>query len=114
MMLGGEIIRDLNETPSLRKVPMERILSDVTDDDGGPLIHHGDSEEEQRPSTRPAANSDVMAAERGARRCDRSAVCGRRGVRGPVPGRSREVPGGFAGAGTEVRAGTASREDPPD
>jgi len=47
-MLGGEIIRDLNETPSLRKLPVERLLCDVIDDDGGPLIHHGDSEEQQR------------------------------------------------------------------
>ena len=47
-MLGGEIIRDLNETPSLRKVRVKRLLCDVIDDDGGPLIHHGDSEEQQR------------------------------------------------------------------
>jgi hypothetical protein len=47
-MLGGEIIRDLNETPSLRKAPVERVLCDAIDDDGGPLIHHGDSEEQQR------------------------------------------------------------------
>jgi hypothetical protein len=47
-MLGGEIIRDLNETPSLRKAPVERVLCDAIDDDGGPLIHPGDSEEQQR------------------------------------------------------------------
>ena len=46
-MLGGEIIRDLNETPSLRKVPVNQLLCDVIGDDGGPLIHHGDSEEQQ-------------------------------------------------------------------
>ena len=46
-MLGGEIIRDLNEDPSLRKVAADRILSDVIHDDGGPLIHNG-SEEAQR------------------------------------------------------------------
>ena len=28
-MLGGEIIRDLNETPALRKVPVEDLLLDV-------------------------------------------------------------------------------------
>jgi len=28
-MLGGEVIRDLNETPSLRKVPVERLLSET-------------------------------------------------------------------------------------
>jgi len=46
-VLGGEIIRDLNEDPSLRKLPVERLLHDVIDADGGPLIHSG-SEEEQR------------------------------------------------------------------
>jgi hypothetical protein len=45
-MLGGEIIRDLNEDPSLRKLPVERVLQDVIDTDGGPLLHNG-SEEEQ-------------------------------------------------------------------
>ena len=47
-MLGGEIIRDLNEDPSLRKVPVERVLFDLLDDEGGPLIHGCDSEEAQR------------------------------------------------------------------
>lgn len=46
-MLGGEIIRDLNEDASLRKLPVDRLLHEVVDADGGPLIHHG-SEEEQR------------------------------------------------------------------
>jgi len=46
-MLGGEIIRDLNYTPSLRKVAAERLLRNVVHVDGGPLIHNG-SEEEQR------------------------------------------------------------------
>jgi hypothetical protein len=45
-MLGGEIIRDLNYTPSLRKIAMKRLLRDVLHADGGPLIHNG-SEEEQ-------------------------------------------------------------------
>jgi hypothetical protein len=47
-LLGGEIIRDLNETPSLRKKPIEQILSDAINEDGGPLIHGGASEEHQR------------------------------------------------------------------
>ena len=47
-VLGGEIIRDLNEDPALRKVPVERVLADLLDDEGGPLIHNCDSEEEQR------------------------------------------------------------------
>jgi hypothetical protein len=46
--LGGEIIRDLNETPSLRKKRIEQILFDVIDDDGGPLIYGVSSEQQQR------------------------------------------------------------------
>ncbi|HEY4961158.1 MAG TPA: hypothetical protein VII29_09895 [Terriglobales bacterium] len=46
-LLGGEIIRDLNYTPALRKVPAETLLRDVVGADGGPLIYNG-SEEEQR------------------------------------------------------------------
>ena len=45
-MLGGEIIRDLHEDPSLRKVAADRLLRDVIYEDGGPLPYHG-SEEEQ-------------------------------------------------------------------
>jgi hypothetical protein len=45
-LLGGEIIRDLNQTPSLRKVDVQRLLRDLIHEDGGPLIHNG-SEEEQ-------------------------------------------------------------------
>jgi hypothetical protein len=45
-LLGGEIIRDLNETPSLRKVSVERqILNAIAD--GGPLLYHGNSEQQQ-------------------------------------------------------------------
>lgn len=46
-LLGGEIIRDLHEDPSLRKVPAERLLRETIHEDGGPLVHN-DSEEEQR------------------------------------------------------------------
>ena len=46
-LLGGEIIRDLNEDPSRRKVAAERLLRNVIHEDGGPLIHNG-SEDEQR------------------------------------------------------------------
>src|SRR5450759_1761410 len=53
---------------------------------------------------------DSMAEEGGAWRDDRGAVRRRRGVRFSVPGRSREVPGGLAGAGAEVRAGVESTE----
>jgi hypothetical protein len=43
--LGGEIIRDLNETPSLRRKSIEEILDDRIDDEGGPLVYALESEE---------------------------------------------------------------------
>ena len=46
--LGGEIIRDLNENPSLRGKPIEQILDDRIDEEGGPLLYGVDSEEQQR------------------------------------------------------------------
>jgi hypothetical protein len=46
-VLGGEIIRDLNETPALRRVPVERLLFDLIQD-GGPSLYHNDSEEQRR------------------------------------------------------------------
>jgi hypothetical protein len=46
-LLGGEIIRDLNYDPSLRKMAPDRLLRSVIHEDGGPLVHNG-SDEEQR------------------------------------------------------------------
>jgi len=46
--LGGEIIRDLNENPFLRRKNIERILADAIDDEGGPLLSGAASEEQQR------------------------------------------------------------------
>lgn len=46
-VLGGELIRDLNETPSLRKRPIEDLLFEAVED-GGFLPHHHDSEEQLR------------------------------------------------------------------
>jgi len=46
-LLGGEIIRDLNYDPSLRKIAAEKLLRSVIHEDGGPLVHNG-SEDEQR------------------------------------------------------------------
>ena len=46
-ILGGEIIRDLNETPSLRKVPVQVLVLDVIKE-GEPLLYHGDSEDQRR------------------------------------------------------------------
>lgn len=52
-ILGGEIIRDLNETPSLRRKDVEHILFDVLDDEGGPLIHNCNSEEQHEAARYP-------------------------------------------------------------
>jgi hypothetical protein len=46
-VLGGEMIRDLHATPSLRKVPIETLVFQVIQD-GGPILYHNDSEEQQR------------------------------------------------------------------
>lgn len=46
-VLGGEIITDLNYTPSLRKIPVEQLMNDAIKD-GGPILYHCDSEEQQR------------------------------------------------------------------
>ena len=43
--LGGEIIRDLNENPSLRRKSIEQILDERIDDEGGPLVYALESEE---------------------------------------------------------------------
>ena len=43
--LGGEIIRSLNENPSLRRKGIEQILQDRIDDEGGALVYALESEE---------------------------------------------------------------------
>jgi hypothetical protein len=45
-ILGGEIIRDLNETPPLRKAPVEALVFDVLKEEG-PLLYHCDSKQQQ-------------------------------------------------------------------
>ncbi len=45
--LGGEIIRDLQETPKLRKKPVNEIVQALLENDGS-LIYHCDSEQQQR------------------------------------------------------------------
>jgi hypothetical protein len=47
--LGGEIIRDLNENPPLRRKNIKQVLFDVIDGDGG-LLTYGVSSEQQRRS----------------------------------------------------------------
>ena len=37
--LGGEIIRDINQTPSLRRKSIDEILDDRIDAEGGPLVY---------------------------------------------------------------------------
>ena len=46
--LGGEIIRELNENPTLRRKGIKQILFDAIDGDGGPLIYGVSSEQQQR------------------------------------------------------------------
>jgi hypothetical protein len=46
-LLGGEIIRDLNQDPPLRKVAVEQLIRNVIHEEGGPLIHNG-WEDQQR------------------------------------------------------------------
>src|ERR1035437_601829 len=47
-LLGGEIIRDINDTPKLRKRPVGALIREAIANDEGPLIHGGFSEQEQR------------------------------------------------------------------
>jgi hypothetical protein len=47
-VLGGEIIRDLREDPSLRKKNIEQVLLNVIDEEGGPLMYGVSSEQQQR------------------------------------------------------------------
>jgi len=48
--LGGEIIRNLHETPSLRRKTIQEILDERIDDEGGPLVYALESEEMQQRS----------------------------------------------------------------
>ena len=50
MGAGREIIRNLNETPSLRRKPVEEILDDRIDGEGGTLVYAHESEELQQRS----------------------------------------------------------------
>jgi len=47
-LLGGEIISELHESPRLRKRPMAQVVFAALDEEGGPLISHSTSEEQQR------------------------------------------------------------------
>lgn len=47
-LLGGEIIGEMANSPKLRKRPIEELLLAALDEDGGPLLSHRASDEEQR------------------------------------------------------------------
>jgi hypothetical protein len=47
-LLGGELILDLHEGPRLRKQPIDCVVRAALDDQGGPLISSGASEDQQR------------------------------------------------------------------
>lgn len=47
-VLGGEIIRQLHEEPRLRRQPIERVLLNCLEEDGGPLIYPRITEAQQR------------------------------------------------------------------
>ena len=49
-LLGGEIIREVNQEPRLRKSSAEQLVRNVIHEDGGPLIHNG-WETNSAPST---------------------------------------------------------------
>jgi hypothetical protein len=44
-VLGGEFIRDLHSDSSLRKKPVDRVLSQMIEY-GGPLLYHGGEEQQ--------------------------------------------------------------------
>ena len=46
-VLGGEIIRDLNEDSSQRKVAAEQLIRNTIHEDGGPLVHNASGDEQR-------------------------------------------------------------------
>jgi len=65
--LGGEIIRDLNENPSLRRKSIEQILDDRIDEEGGHSSMPWNRKSRYNdPSTPPAGDSTVSSARSGA------------------------------------------------
>jgi hypothetical protein len=49
-LLGGALVRDLHEAPRLRKRPIDEVVRQAIDDEGGPLIGHGAAAEVQQRS----------------------------------------------------------------
>ena len=59
-VLGGEFIRDLHNDPSLRKRPVDQVLSKMIEY-GGPLLYHGgDLKPQDDPN--PDSNPGTMEA----------------------------------------------------
>lgn len=46
-MLGGEVIGSLNDDPSLRRKPVEKVIFDLLEEEGGPLIWPQITEQQQ-------------------------------------------------------------------
>src|SRR5208283_3349350 len=88
----------------------------VVRDEGRDAARGGDiaAASQSLPASCTRSVGESMAEKGGARRDDRGAVRRRRGAWVSVPGRSREVPGGSAGARAEIRTGTAPGEDASD
>jgi hypothetical protein len=47
-VLGGEMIRAYYDNPNTRKLTVQTWLDEAISEDGGPLMYHCDSEDEQR------------------------------------------------------------------
>jgi hypothetical protein len=79
--LGGEIIRDVNQIPSLRKKPVEKILLDVIDEEGGPLVYGGDQRSSRTLSIPPVGSSADSSRNRLAEAAISPTNFPRRGIR---------------------------------
>jgi len=49
-LLGGVLIRDLHESPRLRKRPIDQVVLQALDEEGGPLISHAGADDDQQRS----------------------------------------------------------------
>lgn len=49
-LLGGVLIRDLHESPRLRKRPIDQVVLQALDEEGGPLISHAAADDDQQRS----------------------------------------------------------------
>ena len=49
-LLGGALIRDLHESPRLRKRPIDQVVLQSLDEEGGSLISHAAADDDQQRS----------------------------------------------------------------